>query len=139
MEKQLFETETPENRVRMLEDNCDKVDSMEVKVPFSFEEKSVMKTNLAENLGEILTQDEKLKLAKDFHKEETKPRKEVAKDLTKKLRNGYEKQIQKCFLFADQEKGRMFTYNLDGEQVGSRKLFPQEKQTSILNINKKTA
>lgn len=139
MENKLFETETPENRVRMLEDNCEKTESLEMKVPFSNEEKSDMRMELANNLTEILTEDEKLKKAKDLHKEAVKPKKETVKVLTKNLRNGYVKEEQTVYLFADQEAGRMGYYDSNGDLVSSRKLLPTEKQTSLLNINKKTA
>src|SRR3990167_5726329 len=139
MENKLFETETPENRVRMLEDNCEKTESLEMKVPFSNEEKSDMRMELANNLTEIITEDEKLKKAKDLHKEAVKPKKETVKVLTKNLRNGYVKEEQTVYLFADQEAGRMGYYDSNGDLVSSRKLLPTEKQTSLLNINKKTA
>lgn len=59
--------------------------------------------------------------------------------LLKDLKNKYYENQETVYDIDDQEQGMMYTFDSEGNILGSRKLTPKERQTSIKSLNIKTA
>lgn len=137
--KTIYDGKTQNEKLELLKANCRTSEKQEVKVFFSEDDLAEMKSMLSESSIEREKLEDELKdLTKGLRgkiKSETK----TIKGLLVYLKNKYEHQEQEVFEFDDQEQGLMLTYDSTGELINSRKLRPNEKQTTIFNINQKQA
>lgn len=127
MSLKMFE-EIPENeREAMLEANCVHPEEKPVKKYFEQEEMTEMRRQFFENALTIRKSNEVLKKAKDLNAIEIKEPTKNNEYLRESLRAGYVEVKQQVYLFDDQEKGVMNTYDCKGNFVESRLLTPEER------------
>lgn len=130
-----IQDKTPEQKIQFLRDNAMQVEKQNVKVMFSEEELSEMKSNLSEiSIEENELKEELKDISKDL-KDKIKSKRENIKGLLKYLKDKYILQNQEVYLIDDQENGLMLTYNQEGMIIESRKLRANERQTRIKNLN----
>lgn len=134
--EQLFQDQTPEQRVQSLRDNAFAIEKSNVKALFSDDEIAEMKTNLSEvSIAENELKEELKEISKDL-KDRIKTKRESIKGLLQYLKDKYKIENQEVYLMDDQDSGLMNTYNINGFLIESRKLRQSEKQTRIKNLNK---
>lgn len=135
----IYEGKSPEEKIELLRANCKSKEIEKVKVFFSQDDLDEMKSRLSESsIERKAVEDELSEISKGLRGQIKSHTKEI-NNLLRLLKNKYEYENQEVFYFDDQENGLMLTYNIDGELVSSRKLRPDERQTSIINMNQKTA
>jgi hypothetical protein len=136
---EIYFGKTPNEKLDLLKANCKTAEKQQVKVFFSEDDLAEMKSRLSESSIERNNlEDELSDIGKGLRgkiKSETK----TIKNLLLYLKNKYEYQEQEVFDFDDQESGMMLTYNCQGDLINSRKLRPNERQTSIIDFKSKTA
>ena len=137
MERQLLETTPIAQRANILRDTCYKVCENEIYTrQLESEEVDEMKTELFENVQKTQSLAEELKgISKDF-KERIKILDAEKSELIRAIQ--FEAVSQQGTLYAVdyQEEGMMAYYDPNGTLVSSRPLAPEERQTSILTINR---
>jgi len=130
-----IQDKTPEQKIQFLRDNAMQIEKQNVKVMFSEEELSEMKSNLSDiSIEENELKDELKEISKDL-KDKIKFKRENIKGLLKYLKDKHRLENQEVYLIDDQDNGLMITYNQDGDVIESRKLRQSEKQTRIKNLN----
>jgi len=131
-----IQDKTPEEKIQFLRDNAMQIEKQNVKMMFSEEELSEMKSNLSDiSIEENELKDELKEISKDL-KDKIKFKRENIKGLLKYLKDKHKLENQEVYLIDDQENGLMITYNQDGDVVESRKLRQSERQTRIKSLNK---
>lgn len=89
-----------------------------------------------ENVIQISDLNDKKKELINEIKNEIKPLSVENKSLMESIRTKQEEVEGKIYLVDDQENGMMHSYDEMGELINSRRLRPNEKQTSIFSISK---
>lgn len=137
--KTIYDGKPQNEKLDLLKANCKSAEKQQVKVFFSEDDLAEMKSRLSESsIERNALEDELSDIGKGLRgkiKSETK----TIKGLLIYLKNKFEYQEQDVFEFDDQENGMMLTYNNQGELINSRKLRPNERQTSIIDFKSKTA
>lgn len=130
----------PQNeKLDLLRANCRGTEKMRVKVFFSEDDLAEMKSRLSDSSIERDVMEDELKDLSKGIRRRIKAETQKIKNLLVFLKDKFEYQEQEVFEFDNQEEGVMLTYDFQGELIGSRKLRPNERQTSIINFNQKTA
>ena len=137
--ERIYENKTQNERLELLNANCLKKEEQSIKVFYSEDDLIEMKSRLSENSIERNELENELKELSSSLRLSIKTKTKKIKDLLLGLKNKYEYQMQTIFEFDDQENKVMLTYNASGELINSRPLRPNERQTSIINLNQKTA
>lgn len=135
MKQTLFENESPEKRLEMLSDNAYEIKETTIKRFHTPEEKELLRNTATDQMINCQEIEEKIKDLTEPLKGELKMVKAELKTNLTAFKRGYESQETRLFAFDDQEDGMMCFYDGDGKLVESRKLYPAERQTKILNIN----
>jgi hypothetical protein len=139
MEEQLFKDKSPAERLQLLIDNCASRETQNVKVFFSEDDLAEMKSRLSEiSITKDALEDDLKELSGDLRKK-IKTEGAAIKGLLRYLKDKYEEQAQEVFNFDDQDAGLMLTYNKSGELLSTRKLRPDERQTSIRSLTQKAS
>lgn len=131
MSKTMFADVPPENRLRMLMDNCDSRDETKYMKDLSQEELDVKRETLTTNYININDLDEELAIIKASFKERTEPLKQENKTLLAQVKTRKEEVKGVIFNFADHEEGMMNTFDEGGDLIQSRRLRPDERQAKL--------
>ena len=132
--------EYPEGMQRkaFLTDNCDVVVEKSYMKPFSSGELQGMKEELSETSIEINDIEiEKKEVAAQF-KNRMKPLTERKGELLDNIKKKAKYVKEECFKFVDNETRTVEFYNADGDMIESRPANPDELQSTIFSINRKT-
>lgn len=125
MEKTMFADIPPEDRLRLLIDNCDDRREETYMKDLSREDLDIRMEKLTGNFIKIHDLDKELKEIKSQYKSQTDPLKLDNETLLAELKTG--KAQTKGHLFEFFEDGMVNTYDAIGELVGSRRQTPVEK------------
>ena len=136
MEKQLFADYAVEQRKTFLQDNADAVELTSYTRRFSYEELAEFKDKLSTVAIDMNSVAIDKKEAMDDFKLQLKPLTDEHKDLLEKIHNKAELVEEDCFKMISHDEGMVGFYNQIGELVYSRPILPQEKQSTIFNINR---
>lgn len=132
MEKLIFQDIIdPKQRAQAIKESAYGVESGQIKKGYTQEQLMMFKDQLMTQSIEMQSLMEKLAALSAPLKAEIKTLKPVIKDLCRKLRDKYETIDGEICLYDDRENGMMNMYNTSGELMGTRKLLPGEKQTTI--------
>jgi hypothetical protein len=138
MDKQLFKSQSPEERLQMLQDNCDAIEKQSYMKQFTHEEISLMKDRLSEVSIEMNDIDTEKKDAMEVFKLRSKPLKKEKVDLLGNIKRKAIDVTEDCFKFVDQDNQEVGYYNSVGDLVFSRPILPSEKQKTIFSIKSGT-
>lgn len=131
MEKQLFQQMTPVERLKALENNCDKIEKTSYMKGFTHDEIISFKEELSDvsiALHEIaVAKKEAMKVFTEKAKEPAERKAEVLQYIKDKAVSVNEE----CFIFLDQETQTACFYNGMGEMVFSRPLIGNERQKTV--------
>lgn len=137
MLKQFMPEETPEERKRLLLDNADKVERTDYIKPLTPEEidlKRELHTDNAIKLSEI--EEEKKEAMADF-KARIDPIATENKMLLQQIKTRQEEVSGTLYTFFNIDERTATVYDENGECVLSRRMRPDENQTTILSMSKK--
>lgn len=126
-----FKHFTTHEKLRWLEANADHIKEEKVRVPLTQDEIEGLNAKYVELSLDLRKEENELKEIKDQFKERMNPLKAEIKQTLEMVADKFEEVDQEVFYIADHEAGRMFQYTADGTEIGSRKLFPNERQASL--------
>lgn len=133
--KNLFQDQPPHEREELLKGMVDKTDLQSVRRHYNEEEKSQMKDHLTKETIEMLdSQDEFKEIKKTFNKAIDAHKKQIVM-ASKDLKRGYSENTETVYGVADHERDMMDFYDSRGEYLNSRRLLPDERQTTMLSMN----
>lgn len=125
-----------EQRAEQLEAIATKTHFEVVKRQYSDDEKDQMKTFLMEESISLKDNSEEMKkIVKEFQAAIKKYKEGIA-DAVTRFKKGFSENEEKVYLMDDQEAGIMNVFDANGEYLYTRKLFPDERQTTILTLDK---
>ena len=137
-DKNLFNNVPLEQREEMLLGMATKTETEKVKRHYSDDEKSQIREFATEESIQLMDKEEAFSEVKKAHNTEVKAHnKEIIKAL-KDVKRGFSESEEKVYLIADHENGTMDVHDKFGEFLYSRKLFPDERQTTILEMKSGT-
>lgn len=131
----LFQTLSQEERIEALRQMATKTDTQAIRRVFSHDERQQMKDSISENSIDLR---EKKKAFKVIQTEFNNAAKAFQKQIDcacDDLKRGYTENEEPVFLVDDQDEGMMHTYDQWGKYINSRKLYPDERQTKIVEMN----
>lgn len=126
--KQLFKDETPQERLRLLRENCDSHEHTTYFKDLTAEEVASKNAQLIDNLILINRETEKVAQVKKEFKLKTDPLVEINKTVLMEVKTGKQEVEGTLFHLANHEEQMMETYDENGYLVRSRRLRPEEKQ-----------
>lgn len=136
MQKFLGQQYEADGRAAFLKDNCDTVEEKGYMKPFTSEDLTSMKDELAEASIEINDiKEEKKEIVKGYN-DKLKPFTEEKHTLLSNIKNKavYVKEL--CFKFVDREEKMTGFYNKEGELIESRPSTADEAQSTIFQVNR---
>lgn len=136
MSKQFMPDLPPEERLRLLKDNCDSVEETKYYRDLTPEELDVKRETFVDNSIKVSTLEDELSAYKESYKSQMKPLKDENKILQTQIKMRKEQKEGSLFNIADHENGIMETYDETGEFVSSRRLRPDEKQPKLFPVKK---
>lgn len=139
MDKQLFHSISQDERLTMLQDNCDAVERQSYMKQFSHEEILLMKDRLSEVSIDLNDIDIEKKSAMEVFKLKEKPLKNERSELLGNIKRKAIDVTEDCFKFVDHENQEVGYYNSLGDLVFSRPLMPSEKQKTIFSLKSGTS
>ncbi|MFT3704677.1 MAG: hypothetical protein QM802_20095 [Agriterribacter sp.] len=131
--QQMFPELSPTERIRAMRDNADKVEETQYYVPLSQEALDSKRELLTDNLIKVSQMEDELAEIKSGFKLKIDPLKTANKTLLTEVKTRQELKEGQLFHFANHVDSMMETYDDQGLQVSSRRLRPDEKQTTILH------
>lgn len=120
-----------EARASVLEAEAYATDLMEVERPYLQDELDSFKNNLVDNCVILNDYEEKLATIKAEFKEKMKPVERVIAENIQKLKQKVSRNVETVFMVANHETGMMDVIDCNGVWLKARKLYPNERQTNI--------
>lgn len=131
MEKQLFVHYDQKERVLMLKDNCDKVDTMTYSKHLNEDEMRKEEQDFSELAIKISTIEEELAAKKAEYAAKLKPLKTDYKSSLYAIQTKQKLVTEEVYCIVDYENLEIGIYNHRGELVKERKLTEEEKQLKL--------
>ena len=130
--KRIFENEMDENkRSELIENNAYTTEKTVVKRPYSPGELQLFKDDYCQLMESFTTAEDELKELSEPLKEKMKSLKASAKEFMVKLKNKYESTETTIYGFDNQADRTMDFFDITGEYINSRRLFPSERQLKV--------
>lgn len=137
MKQNLFPENTPaKDRRDTLSAMAHSVENTSYYVNLTQDELDVRREKLTDNFIKISDLEAELKRTTKLLKTEQKPLIEENADLLQTIKTKTEEKSGILYHVDDQESGMMNSYDEEGNLVSSRRLRPDEKQSSIFSISK---
>jgi len=134
MNKDFMPEMKPDERLRLLTDNCDDKEETTYYRDLTQEQLDVKREELTENLITISKLDEVLHEAKVAYKSEANSLKLANKQLLAEVKTRRSEVTGILFHIAEHDSGVMETFNELGEFISSRRLKPHEKQRKMFPV-----
>lgn len=122
---------SPQERVRLLRENCDSQETTTYLRDLSQEELDNKRETLVDNLIKASNLEDELNEIKDGYKTKMKPLKDANKILQQEVKTRKEQVSGNLYHMANHEDGMMETYDENGDLVSTRRLRPEEKQARL--------
>lgn len=139
MAKVFMPDASPDERMRVLQNNADKIEETTYERELTSEELDIKRETFFNNHRELNKLEEDLADIKSGFKTKIDPLKVDNKKLLRQVSTGKEEVNGILFHMANHEDGYMETYDQSGELVASRRLRPDEKRQTIPFIPKAVA
>ena len=138
MERINFKGKSPTERARLLKDNCDKVEELGYVKPFTEDELTARKENLAElSIAIDELEEEKKAQVADFNLS-IKSKKKDRSTLIRDIRDKSHFVRENCYKFIDSETRTVEYYNDEGVLVYNRAALANELQLTVFQTIGKT-
>lgn len=134
-----FKDLTGMDRIRALEDNADETQIKTYEKQLDAETREEVASDLVETIQRVDVLTEELKQINKEKKAVISEEKLRLKEKARELRQGYRTETGKVYILREFAEGMAYEYDENGEFIGSRKLKPSERQTTIKQLNTKTA
>jgi uncharacterized coiled-coil DUF342 family protein len=134
--KTFMPDETPEERLRLLRDNCDSSEIQTYYKDLNDEDLDQKREELTANFIEISQHDDELDEAKAIYKAKAQPLKDANKELLNEVKTRKSMLKGMVYNIANHDDGMMETFNEQGQMIGSRRLKPEEKQQKLFPLKK---
>lgn len=118
-------------RLRLLKENCDSSETTSYVRNLSQDELDFKRESLTDNCIQLNEYEDELKTVKADFKDKMEPLKDANKLLLRQIKTRQEELKGTIFNYADHIDGMMYTYDENGDLVGSRRLKPEEKQSKV--------
>lgn len=139
MDKTLFQSISDGvERQQMLLDNADGVEEISFKRMLTPEQIADLKDELSEQCIQLKDTKADKKAHNAMYNERIKKLETESDRLTDKIREGADSVMEQCYKMIDQEEGMVGYYDKDGILVLQRPLKREERQTTIMQFNRKT-
>lgn len=132
--KNLLQDVPVEQRAAMLKEMAVKVEFEKVKRHYNDDEKAQIKDSITEESIELMDKQEEFKAIKKEFDKAIKANKDHLVIALKDIKRGYSENEENVFLIDDQDAGVMNVYDASGTHLYARKLFPEERQTKIVEM-----
>jgi len=129
--KQFMPDVSPQERIRLLQENCDKQETTTYMRDLTQEELDLKRETLVDNLIKTSNLEDELDEIKEGFKAKIKPLKAANKMLQQEVKTKKESVNGTIFHMANHDDGMMETYDDQGYLIGSRRLRPDEKQARL--------
>lgn len=129
----MFPELSPPERLRAMRDNADKVEETQYYVPLTQDQLDSKREALTDNLIKVSQLEDELNNIKDGFKLQIDPMKKANKTLLVEVKTRQELKQGQLFHFANHVDSMMETYDELGQLISSRRLRPDENQTTILH------
>lgn len=123
-------------RPRMLNENCDSKETTSYVRNLTQEELDFKREVHVDNCVQLEEYNEELKKVKAEYKDKMEPLQDQNKTLLRQIKTRQEELKGTIFNYADHEDGMMYTYDENGDLVGSRRLKPEERQKKLFPLAK---
>lgn len=121
-------------RLQLLRDTADKVEETKYQKPLSQDDLDLKREKLTENCIRLSELEDEKKEAMAVFKEKMNPLVGENKVLLTEVKTRQTTVVGELFHMANHQSGMMETYDEDGLLVLSRRLRPDEKQGTIMNV-----
>ena len=133
--KTIFSHLSPEERLAAIQALSEGEETLTYTKPLSREEMDEYRENLTDEMIKARSLEEQFAQQKAAHKERIDPVNRGIAELLGIIRAKAIEVREECFLVPNYEAGMMEFYNANGELVDSRRLRPEERQTTIKQLN----
>lgn len=123
-----------QHRLSILENNADKIEDGMYIMPLSEEEIYSRRETLGELMIKQNTIKEEMKMVISEYKDKLKPINTSIADTLTEIKTGQQECSGRQYSIADYENGLMEIYDKRGHLIRTRRLKPEEQQTSILSL-----
>lgn len=131
MQKNMFIDEPPEDRFRLLTENCEAREKTTYMKDLTQEELDIKREQHIDNCIVLRDLEEDLKKIKDGFKAQMDPIREKNKTLLSEVKSRKEEKEGWLFTFFDRENSIANVFDENGEFVSSRRMLPAEKQAKL--------
>ena len=128
----LFPELEGDKRVQAIKDNAYKLEEKLVTREFNREQLQEFKEELADESVQLSVYNAELEKIKKEYQAKMKPHQEKIAAVVKNLKLKYSESIEEVALMADHYEGVMREYDLQGNFLNERKLYPHERQMNIV-------
>lgn len=138
MKKQLFENLNGEERINALAANAASMQIESIERELSEMQVEAYKNRLNDILFRDVEIEEHLKAVVKPLKEERKDIRTETTSIVKTLRKGFIESEEQVYWMRDDDNRMMVAYDENGKYVRSRKMRPEERQTSVIDMAQRT-
>lgn len=125
-------------RQQFLLDNADSVEKISFKRMLTPEQIADLKDELSEQCIQLKDVKDEKKVHNAMYNERIKNLEKESDRLTEKIREGADSVMEQCYKMIDQEEGMVGYYDKYGILVLQRPVKREERQTTIMQFNRKT-
>lgn len=137
MEKILFAEKSEQERHALVRDNCDKIVEMDYMKQFDAEKINEIKDELSDLSVQIEDIEQEKAQTVKCYKDALKPLHEKLKKTIQMLKQKAEQVKEDCYMFIDQETGKVGYYNSAGILIQERNMKPEERQSNLHQLIRK--
>lgn len=127
----MYKNKSKESRLKSFHENCDAVEEISYRKPFTKTETSEFKEELSQVMIDLAKIEAEWAIEKEKHSDQIKPVQSRIKRLVEYLEAGEREVLEPCFKFIDREKVEVGYYNEAGELVRERPANHNEMQLTI--------
>lgn len=138
MDKYILQTESPEERERILSNTCDQIEERYYTRKFSQEEINDARADLADISLRISDKEEEKKAFNEQFKSELKPLEEKKTTILGQLKAGGERVKGNIYKLTDPDKNQVGYYDGAGMLIEERPMREDEKQRSVFQTIRRT-
>lgn len=133
--KTIYNHLSPEDRLSAIKALCEGEEVLTYTKPLSREEMDEFRENLTDEMIKARNLEEEFAQQKADHKNRIDPVNRGIAELLGIIRAKAIEVREECYLVPNYEDNMMEFYNANGEMIDSRRLRPEERQTTIKQLN----
>jgi len=136
MKQQMFNDKSPEDRIVILRDTCDKAEVFKYEKAYTNQDVEMFRERLSEIMIEIGKIESELAKVKKIYSDKMKPLKKEINELLSNIEFRSQAVEEQVYIFIDHEANQVGYYNSEGLLVHTRMLKIDEHQRSIIGASR---